>query len=126
MEVYSVKQGGNEVLRTHYTPVQGSKAPEKESGVKPESKAKKPQIVMDYPPLLEIAKQVQERLKSADVNIEFEIDKEANRIVIKIRDPISGEVVRKIPPESFAKIVNHLKELRFEGWYTGVELDVRF
>ena len=42
-------------------------------------------------------------------SLSFHFDKELNRVVVKVIDPVTGEVVREIPPES---VIAALKQLR--------------
>jgi len=42
---------------------------------------------------------------------EFKIDKDVNKVVIKIKDPDTGEIIRQIPPEMVVKISKNIQEL---------------
>ena len=42
-------------------------------------------------------------------SLSFRFDKELNRVVVKVIDPLTGELVREIPPES---VIAALKQLR--------------
>ncbi|WP_448374395.1 flagellar protein FlaG [Fervidobacterium sp.] len=42
---------------------------------------------------------------------EFKIDRETNVVVIKIKDPDTGEVIRQIPPELALKLSKNIREL---------------
>ncbi len=42
---------------------------------------------------------------------EFRIDKDVNKVVIKIKDPDTGEIIRQIPPEMVVKISKNIQEL---------------
>ncbi|WP_448376736.1 flagellar protein FlaG [Fervidobacterium sp.] len=42
---------------------------------------------------------------------EFKIDRETNVVVIKIKDPDTGEVIRQIPPELALKLSKNIQEL---------------
>ncbi|MEN3043560.1 MAG: flagellar protein FlaG [Fervidobacterium sp.] len=42
---------------------------------------------------------------------EFKIDRETNMVVIKIKDPETGEVIRQIPPELAVKLAKNIQEL---------------
>ncbi len=134
MEVYSVKSGedkgmGNPV--PEFTRLQGSKnhhhpvaAKITIQSNKPE---KKPEVVRDsFPKMLEIARKVGEKLKTAGVSIQFEINKNAGRIVIKVLDPATGKVVRKIPPEAYMKSLEYLHEMESRMHLQGIEVDVKY
>lgn len=74
----------------------------------------------------ELARQVSEELKKAGIKIEFNVNQEANRVVIVVKDPVTGQVVRQIPPEEYRRILSHLKKLQSDHQSQGIELDVRF
>jgi len=42
---------------------------------------------------------------------EFKIDRDTNMIVIKIKDPETGEIIRQIPPELALKMAKNIQEL---------------
>ncbi|KAF2961454.1 flagellar protein FlaG [Fervidobacterium sp. 2310opik-2] len=42
---------------------------------------------------------------------EFKIDKDTNMVVIKIKDPDTGEIIRQIPPELAVKLAKNIQEL---------------
>lgn len=42
---------------------------------------------------------------------EFKIDRDTNMVVIKIKDPETGEVLRQIPPELALKLAKNIQEL---------------
>ncbi len=61
---------------------------------------------------LEIFKENFEKLKKIfRGEAEFRIDKDTKMIVIKIKDPETGEVIRQIPPELAIKLAKNIQEL---------------
>ncbi len=42
---------------------------------------------------------------------EFKIDKETNMVIVRIKDPESGEIIRQIPPEVAVKLSKNIAEL---------------
>uniref|UniRef100_A0A7V4KCJ8 Flagellar protein FlaG n=1 Tax=Fervidobacterium pennivorans TaxID=93466 RepID=A0A7V4KCJ8_FERPE len=61
---------------------------------------------------LEIFKENFEKLKKIfRGEAEFRIDKDTNMVVIKIKDPETGEVIRQIPPELALKLAKNIQEL---------------
>lgn len=44
--------------------------------------------------------------------LSLSIDKELNRVLIRFKDPESGDVVRQIPPEAVIEMMKRLKELK--------------
>ncbi len=76
--------------------------------------------------MLEIARQVSETLKRAGIKIEFDVNQDENRVVIVVKDPVSGQVIRQIPPEEYSRMLSQLKKLQSDHQNQGIELDVRF
>ncbi|MFN6991360.1 MAG: flagellar protein FlaG [Fervidobacterium sp.] len=61
---------------------------------------------------IEILRDSLERLKKIfRGEAEFKIDKDTNMVVIKIKDPESGEIIRQIPPELALKLAKNIQEL---------------
>lgn len=61
---------------------------------------------------IEVFKDSLERLKKIfRGEAEFKIDKDTNMVVIKIKDPESGEIIRQIPPELALKLAKNIQEL---------------
>ncbi len=42
---------------------------------------------------------------------EFEIDKETHMVIVRIKDPDSGDIIRQIPPEVAVKLSKNIAEL---------------
>ncbi len=59
--------------------------------------------------LLEIARKVQEYLKQSGVRIQLKVNKESGKIILIVKDPETGKVVREIPPDIYFKLVEYLK-----------------
>jgi flagellar protein FlaG len=51
------------------------------------------------------------QLLSDGRTIEFSIDSDSNRVIIKVKSADTGEVVRQIPPDDYLKLVAQFKEL---------------
>lgn len=61
---------------------------------------------------IELFKENLERLKKIfRGEAEFKIDKDTNMVVIKIKDPETGEIIRQIPPELAVKLAKNIQEL---------------
>lgn len=43
-------------------------------------------------------------------DIEFSVDQESNRTIIRVRDTETGEVIRQLPPEEILRIAERLAE----------------
>lgn len=60
------------------------------------------------------------RLSAFDRRLDFSIDQELNRIVVRVIDEASGEVIRQIPAEEIlraAKMIDKLVGILFDKWY---------
>lgn len=133
MEVYSVKFSGIEtsgIAAPQIPAKQGSRTKPVQASaqitIQPERKKDNEAISTSFPKMLEIAKQVGEKLKSSGVSIQFEVNKDAGQIVIKVLDPVSGKVVRKIPPEAYMKSVEYLSAMQNKLLLQGIEVDVHY
>ena len=137
MEVYSIKSREYEAVTSHSPPIstqQGHREAEvktteqstEKAAIQQKKSKDKVKQQISYPKMLEIAQQAREKLKSAGVNIQFEINKDLNRVVIKVLDPISGEVVRKIPPETFMRTAGYLNSIKDKLGMQGIEVDVKY
>ena len=58
---------------------------------------------------VESANEIGQMLKR---KLNFSIDERTERVVVKIVDEESGEVVRQVPPQEMLRIAAHLKQLR--------------
>ncbi len=48
-------------------------------------------------------------------NLEFSVDKDTQRVVVKVIDAESGEVVRQIPPAAVLELAKYLRERENKG-----------
>lgn len=62
--------------------------------------------------LFELVKMVGEKLKSSRIRIEFQVNEDLGKIFMLIKDPVTDEVVRKVPPEEFEQLYQSLKHLQ--------------
>ncbi len=133
MEVYSLKRPGEDMFRAVSPPknnLQGSKVKPDEQPEKNKIKENEPNKIVqpttNFPKLMEIAQQVSEKLKNAGVNIQFEVNEELQRVIIKVMDPVSGELIREIPPEAYLKTVELIDDTSKILKMEGIEVDVRY
>jgi len=57
-------------------------------------------------------KKVADALRTTSVSVQFEIDHATNRVVTKIVDNASGEVIRQIPNEEVVRIADAMAQLK--------------
>lgn len=55
---------------------------------------------------------IQEFVQSVRRNINFSLDDSTERVVVKVTDALSGEVIRQIPSEEALKLAESLSEAR--------------
>lgn len=93
-EVENPDKVNQEILRSSHAP-QNVKQPEKKTEEE-----------------LDIFKENFEKLKKLfRGEAEFKIDRDTNMVVIKIKDPDTGDVIRQIPPELAVKLAKNIQEL---------------
>ena len=73
--------------------------------------------IIDEATLRQKVDSVNEVLKKADESLQFSVHKETNRIVVKLVNDVTHEVVREMPSEKFLDLVADLMKL------AGVRLD---
>lgn len=55
---------------------------------------------------------IQEFVQSVKRNLSFSLDESTERVVVKVTDAVSGEVIRQIPSEEALKLAESLSEAR--------------
>lgn len=53
-----------------------------------------------------------EALRTASVSVQFEIDSSSHRVITKVMDKTSGEVIRQIPTEELVRISDAMTQLQ--------------
>ncbi|MDW3094352.1 MAG: flagellar protein FlaG [Gammaproteobacteria bacterium] len=56
------------------------------------------------------AKQVNDFVKQLDRNLEFSVDESSGRVIITVREPETGKIIRQIPPEELLVIAKLVSE----------------
>ncbi len=56
------------------------------------------------------AKQLDSYLKSSGRNLEFRVDEKSGRVVVKVHDSATGEVIRQIPNEETLRLAESLAD----------------
>ncbi|GAA7763779.1 MAG: flagellar biosynthesis protein FlaG [Burkholderiaceae bacterium] len=94
-------------LRASATPADASQAP-----VGVTSAAPAPDQPAVRPSTDAAVRKLTEALRAASVSVQFEIDRETNRVVTKIVDKANGEIIRQIPTEEVVRIADALAQLQ--------------
>ena len=56
------------------------------------------------------ARQVNDFVKQLDRNLEFAVDESSGRVIITVREPETGKIIRQIPPEELLVIARLVSE----------------
>jgi uncharacterized FlaG/YvyC family protein len=56
------------------------------------------------------ARQVNDFVKQLDRNLEFSVDESSGRVIITVREPETGKIIRQIPPEELLVIAKLVSE----------------
>jgi flagellar protein FlaG len=56
------------------------------------------------------AKKVNEFVQQLDRNLEFSVDESSGRVIITVREPETGKIIRQIPPEELLVIAKLVSE----------------
>jgi flagellar protein FlaG len=78
----------------------------------PEEKAKEPSLAEQEEKLKEAAQKINEFVESISHDLQFTVDKDTNRMVVKVVERKSGEVIRQIPSEETLEIAKALDTLK--------------
>jgi flagellar protein FlaG len=60
----------------------------------------------------QVATRVNEVLSQADPQLRIRVDNETERVVVKVVEQESGEVIRQIPPEELLELEKYLSSLK--------------
>ena len=55
--------------------------------------------------------EVNEVLARRNISLLFSVDEAANRVVVKVTDRDTGDIIRQIPPEVQLRVAGHIREL---------------
>lgn len=67
--------------------------------------------------LAQAVKEINDHLQLVRRNLEFSVDKDTRRIVVKVIDAETGEVVRQIPPDAVLELAKFLREREGKGLF---------
>ncbi len=57
-----------------------------------------------------VVEQIDSYLKAASRELQFQVDDESGEIIVRVRDPATGEVIRQIPGEEVLRMARALQE----------------
>ncbi len=86
-------------------PREGREAREEHSS--PEARAEETRVAPE-----EVLGKIRELTEGGVYSVRFELNREVDRVVVKVVDQESGEVKRQIPAEELLNLSKNLKELR--------------
>ncbi len=74
--------------------------------------------------MLQVAREVEEKLRNSRLKIQIEVNEEMDTVFMVFKDPVTDEVVRKVPPEELVKIYQSLQRLQSKQQEQNGELNV--
>ncbi len=93
--------------------------PRTEPAVEPEPvpavDAAAPRAEVDRELLEKSVSSVQEHINTVHRNINFEVDDTSGQTLVKVVDPVSGDLIRQLPPESIVATAQILAEMASKG-----------
>jgi len=109
MNVNNINTAGTD-FRSHESTAAGNKVKSNENQEVPDD-SKKAVVVsrVELDRAVERANKIGQNLKR---KLNFSIDEATERIVVKIIDEDTGEIVRQVPPQEMLRIAAHLKQLQ--------------
>ncbi len=109
MNVNNINMAGTN-FRNHEPPVAGNKVKSDENREVPEDSQKAAVVSRtELDSAVELANKIGQSLKR---KLNFSIDEATERVVVKIIDEDTGEIVRQVPPQEMLRIAAHLKQLQ--------------
>ncbi|WP_439862328.1 flagellar protein FlaG [Pseudomonas sp. MBLB4136] len=63
-------------------------------------------------PMEEAVSSIKQFAQSIQRNLDFDLDDSTGRVVVKVTDGVSGEVIRQIPSEEALRLAESLDEVR--------------
>lgn len=85
---------------------QESEKIEQEKAVKKELEQKEEQAAVE-----EVASKLQEFVNLIDKKLQFSVDEDSGRQVVRVTDNLSGDVIRQIPSEEVLRLARNLSDL---------------
>jgi len=61
--------------------------------------------------LTEVIKQVADELQKTDAQLQMEVDSDLGRVIVKVLDGQTGQVIRQIPAQELVNLAKQLKSL---------------
>jgi len=75
--------------------------------------------------LKKAAETFKEYLDKLPSDLKFNFDEDTDRLILKIVNPVTREVVKQYPPDEFLSMVKHLREMTKNSADNGIFLDTR-
>ena len=98
------------VVRTTRSDAGAPAAPQKEPEDRQTALPQSPEL--ERQPVEEAVSSIREFAQSIQRNLNFSLDDSTGRVVVKVTDGVSGEVIRQIPSEEALRLAETLDEVR--------------
>lgn len=89
-------------------PVEETAKPPSPARTRPGSKKEAPSVSVDRAAIDRAVAKVSEVLDTTSPRLKIEVDDETERVVVKVIEEESGEVIRQIPPEELLRLGKYL------------------
>ena len=116
--IYSLQNSVQDVIRPVDLPVQSRSVPGsdqgKTGGVRGKRSPQQPGAVgqkVNPQDLKKHADQLNQVMQIFNYNIRFSVDRESKRVIVKVVNPATEEVVRQIPPEEMLQIMKRIDRM---------------
>jgi uncharacterized FlaG/YvyC family protein len=60
------------------------------------------------------------------MSIQVEVDKDTEQMLVLVKDPVTDELIRKIPPDELLKPMEIAREFKQQAVVAGEEVDVKY
>jgi|GEM_PF-1110763 len=99
---------------SHTPPIPASTAgaPTAQAGMAPTTKQRPQDIEQMRARLEEAVGRLYEQAKNSATNVSFNVDMKANRLVVKVTNKETGELIRQIPAEAVIRVADSIDEMR--------------
>ena len=88
--------------------------------------AKGKDINKDQESLSEMLRRVKDKLGHTGMQIQLEVDKETSDVLVLVKDPVTDELIRKIPPDELLKPAEVARSMEKALNESGGEIDFKY
>jgi flagellar protein FlaG len=94
--------------------------PVRKVGLPETGMAKSPKVELERIDLDKMVEEIKRLTERMAAELSFSVDRDLDRVVITVTDPVTKEVIRKIPPEELIELARMLREMGTGGDIKGL------